>query len=75
MADCECLPKCPFFNDRMAEKPATAHLMKKHYCQTDNTNCARFMVFKAIGKENVPADLYPSQLDRVPKVLAAFKAS
>lgn len=71
MAECECLPKCPFFNDRMAEKPATANLMKKRYCLGDNAQCARHMIFSAVGGERVPSDLYPSQTERVQAVLAS----
>jgi hypothetical protein len=28
MAECECLPKCLFFNDRIADSSAAASLMK-----------------------------------------------
>lgn len=70
MADCECLSGCPFFNDRMASAPATANLFKKTYCQGDNTNCARHVVFKALGKPNVPGDLFPNQLDRAKNIVS-----
>ena len=30
----------------------------------DNTSCVRYIVFKAKGSENVPADLFPSQVER-----------
>jgi hypothetical protein len=69
MADCECLPGCPFFNDKMAEKPATASIMKKKYCLGDNSGCARYMIFKGIGKEYVPSDLFPSQHERIQKIM------
>lgn len=64
MAECECLPKCPFFNDRMLEKPVTTKMMKAQYCLGSNIECARHQVFKALGSENVPSDLYPSQRER-----------
>ncbi|GAB1482046.1 hypothetical protein MASR2M78_08610 [Treponema sp.] len=63
MADCECLPRCIFFNDKMANKPATSQVMKKKYCLGDSANCARHMVFKAVGGPNVPADLFPLRLN------------
>ncbi len=72
MADCECLPKCPFFNDRMTNYPATAQMLKNQYCLGDNKDCARHQVFLAAGGENVPADLFPSQTSRVPGILAAL---
>ncbi|MBN1617463.1 MAG: hypothetical protein JW875_09160 [Spirochaetales bacterium] len=72
MAECECLPKCPFFNDRMADKPATAGLLKKQYCLGDNTECARHQVKVAAGAEAVPADLYPAQVSRVHGILVSL---
>jgi hypothetical protein len=71
MADCVCLPKCVFFNDKMADMPATADRMKKRYCQGDNSNCARFMVFNTLGREKVPANLFPQNTDRAGEILAA----
>jgi hypothetical protein len=71
MADCECLPKCPFFHDRMANKPATAQMLKNQYCLGDNTGCARHQVKVALGSDLVPADLLPAQTDKVKGILAA----
>lgn len=70
MNECECVPKCPFFHDRMAEKPATANLMKAQFCQGDNSGCARYMVFKALGGSAVPADLFPSQAKRALDIIS-----
>ncbi len=64
MADCECLPKCLFFNDKMHNMPAAANLLKKRLCQGDNSRCARHMVLVALGREKVPPDLSPNQVDR-----------
>jgi len=64
MADCECLPKCLFFNDKMQNMPAAASLLKKRLCQGDNSRCARHMVLTALGREKVPPDLSPNQVDR-----------
>lgn len=71
MADCEMLATCPFFNDKMANKPGSAAVFKRKYCQGDNTTCARYMVFKALGKARVPADLFPNQDERARQVIAA----
>ena len=70
MADCVCLPRCPFFNDRMAAMPATAQLIKKRYCQGEQSECARHMVFSRLGAEKVPTDLFPTQVERAKEVLA-----
>ena len=69
MADCECLPTCIFFNDKMKNKPASAEQFKRNYCRGDNKDCARFQVFQALGKENVPTDLFPNQPDRAKKII------
>jgi len=75
MADCECLPKCIFFNDKMANKPATAQLMKNQYCHGDNAKCARHMVAAAVGTEHVPSDLFPTQTDRVKGIVEVARSS
>ncbi len=71
MNDCPSIQACPFFNDKMKGMPSTAEMYKKKYCHTDYVNCARFMVSKAIGKENVPIDLFPNQTDRVKQIINA----
>ncbi|THB62855.1 MAG: hypothetical protein D6E12_18345 [Desulfovibrio sp.] len=69
MADCELIAKCIFFNDKMAQMPKAAELLKDRYCRGDNSECARFAVFKAKGREAVPPDLGPSQMDRARQVI------
>lgn len=69
MADCECLPKCAFFHDRMKHMPAMSEVWKLNYCQGDSSRCARHVVFLELGKEGVPADLFPNELERAGGVL------
>ncbi len=69
MKDCECLPKCPFFHDKMANMPVMADMYKRNYCQGDNSSCARYAVFIAMGSGNVPVDLFPNDHDRLPAIL------
>jgi hypothetical protein len=73
MADCTLLAKCIFFNDKMASMPTTSHLLKKKYCQGDNSTCARFMVFSALGREQVPPTLYPNDGAQAHKILETAK--
>lgn len=73
MPDCENLPGCPFFNDFMANMPAAAELIKLRFCKNDNATCARYIVSKALGKTNVPVDLFPSQSERAQELLAHRK--
>lgn len=69
MPECECLPKCIFFHDKMQDKPLTAEMMKKRLCLNEFELCARYRVFKALGRENVPGDLYPNQNERADEML------
>lgn len=69
MSDCELLPKCVFYNDNMSDMPTTSESMKKQYCTGDNTSCARFMVFKALGREAVPANLFPNNTDKAEEII------
>lgn len=73
MADCECIGGCPFFNDKMEKKPAMSRLLKKKYCQGDYSSCARYMIFKSLGKPAVPGDLYPNMQDRAQQIIDSSK--
>ncbi|PLX27701.1 hypothetical protein C0583_00475 [Candidatus Parcubacteria bacterium] len=70
MANCECLEKCPFFNDKMADNDGLCSMYKTKFCQGDFAGCARYMIFKKLGKESVPKDLYPNMTERAQKILA-----
>ena len=70
MANCECLEGCPFFNDKMKGGSGVGKIFKKTYCLGDNTQCARHIVFKGLGKEKVPGDLFPYMYDEAKKILA-----
>ena len=70
MAVCECLERCPFFNDHMADMPVTAEITKKRFCEEDNSKCARYMVFKALGEAKIPSYLFPSQVESAQKIIS-----
>jgi hypothetical protein len=70
MADCECLPGCLFFNNKMSDMPVTAERLKNHYCKGDNTECARHMIAVTKGKAAVPIDMFPQNIDRAKAMLA-----
>ena len=70
MAECELLAGCIFFNDKMSNMPAMASIFKDKYCKDDNAECARYMVFKALGKEKVPPNLFPNMKDKAKEVIS-----
>lgn len=72
MSDCECIAKCPFFNDKMPNMPLTIKIYKQKYCRDNNSNCARYIIFKALGKEKVPEDLYPTHITRIQEILLKY---
>ena len=71
MAECECLKGCIFFNDKMKEAVALGEMYKQKFCLGDNSECARYVIFKKLGKENVPGDLFPNMYERAKKILAS----
>jgi len=73
MENCELLEKCVFFNDKMGNMPSTASVIKMRYCMEDSSGCARYLVCKALGRENVPADLFPNQEDRARQLIASAR--
>lgn len=64
MASCEYLNGCPFFFGKMENMPTMADMFRNNYCLGDNTHCARFVVREALGKGNVPSDLFPNDFER-----------
>jgi len=51
MPDCELLPTCPFFNDRMQDMSEMTETYKEQYYKGDYAWCGRYMVFKALERE------------------------
>lgn len=70
MPNCELIATCVFFNDIMPDMPDMAELMKDKYCRDDNNRCARYRVFKALGREEVPSDLFPIDMQRADQIMS-----
>ncbi len=69
MAACQLIEKCIFFNDRMSHMPEMSEIYKDRYCRGEHDQCARYMVFRAWGREKVPTDLFPNDRDRAAELL------
>jgi hypothetical protein len=67
---CELLEGCPFFNEKMANMPLSANHYKKKYCMGDNSDCARYLVFKKLGGERVPPELFPNEQGRAERIIS-----
>ena len=54
----------------MANRPNISASFKRLYCRGDNSKCARYMVFEALGVGRAPDDLFPNQEDRAKQIIA-----
>lgn len=70
MSTCELIEKCIFFNDQMANMPSTADVYKRMYCKENSSECARFLVCKKLGRDRVPANLFPNETSRAQQLMA-----
>lgn len=70
MQECELMDSCPFFNDQLKDDDEQIGIMKEKYCQSNNLNCARYMIFMALGRESVPKDLFPHQKEAAYVIIA-----
>ncbi len=70
MRECELLSNCIFFNDKMADMPATAEMMKNRLCRGNKLECARYMVSQHLGRAKVPLDLYPNDIERAKLIIS-----
>ena len=73
MKKCPFADKCPFFNDAMAKLPLSAEMYKERFCKGDYEKCARYEVRVKCGKEAVPKNLFPNQLDRATEIVKSSK--
>jgi len=71
MTQCELTETCVFFNDQMASMPSTAAVYKKIFCGGEFDTCGRYLIFKALGREDVPKDLFPNQSERAKTIISA----
>jgi len=46
MADCNKIPECAFYNDKIPNMPGTAEFMKMVYCHQRFEECQRFSLSK-----------------------------
>ena len=73
MTTCPVLKQCRFFNDIIEDVPSISETLKNEYCLGDNSQCARYLIFLAIGKEHLPDDVFPHEVDKAEKIIRHFK--
>jgi hypothetical protein len=72
MKECPMLVACIFFNDKMANMPNTAEILKNKFCKGQYIVCARYIVCMSLGKEKVPSNLFPGEIE-VAKLIISKK--
>jgi hypothetical protein len=70
MTACQLTETCVFFKEQMMNMPSATAVYKAIYCNDDFDKCARYTVLKALGRENVPPDLFPNQILRAGKIIS-----
>jgi hypothetical protein len=76
MPECEQLKDCPYFQNAIFDEiDGMREVRQQKYCRGDNSMCARYMIFKALGKEYVPKNLLPSQVEEAKKIIEQNKQS
>ena len=53
--------------------PTVSGFLKKEFCNSDYTQCARFIVRNEVGVENVPIDMFPNEQKRAQEIIARVK--
>lgn len=71
MVECELLSSCIFLNDKMADMPTTAEIMKNRLCRGNKLECARYMVSQQLGRAKVPLDLYPNDIEGAKLIISS----
>lgn len=69
MSECEVLHRCQFFNGDLLTEPEEESLIKERYCLFRPEECARFQVFKAVGPDHVPRELFPNMIHRAKGII------
>ena len=71
MKKCAFAERCPFFNDQLLKMHTARERngLKKKFCGSGSTQCARFMVAEAMGLQEVPDNLFPDDLFKVSIIL------
>jgi hypothetical protein len=70
MQECELIESCPFYKGKLEGDTKQIEELKEKYCRKNNLNCARYMIFMALGRESMPKELFPHQKDRAYEVIS-----
>lgn len=69
MNRCALADDCPFFNTDVGFSPDLNEAMRERFCLGDSSGCARLAALAFLPREQVPADLLPTDNDRLQRVI------
>lgn len=58
--NCALTRACPYFNGQADITNEVLVMYRARYCKGSTADCARYLVFTALGREAVPAELHPN---------------
>ena len=70
MTNCELLPGCLFFNNKLKNMPKLVETMKRLYCLWNYMQCARYRVSSTLSIKEVPEDLFPCDTIKAKIIIA-----
>ncbi|MGV1097932.1 hypothetical protein ACUUL3_00785 [Thiovibrio sp. JS02] len=65
MQRCEHLAGCFFLDSLVEEDSELASFFRTLYCLADFSRCARYEAAMDLGREQVPADIFPNEKELV----------
>lgn len=71
---CTLADDCSFYLVSMQDRPCTAAIYREKFCDFAFEQCARHLIARTVGREHVPADLYPNHTDRAQKIITVIAA-
>jgi hypothetical protein len=74
VSECEFFPICQYTDD-LKVMPTVSDIVKQIYCRWHFKDCARYVVAKNYGVENVPFDLFPPDTDSAELISLRLKES
>ncbi len=71
MAICEFWHSCSLLSELEPVVPAMVLGYEENYCRSHCVQCARYMIYKAFGAEDMPPDILPGETERAGKIIKA----
>lgn len=75
MSECAYSNTCRFFEERMANMPGMAQMLRGRYCEANSAECARHIVASEFGIQEVPSDLFPNQAEVAELILHQLRTA